>query len=492
MNPPSGSRSLDGGLRGARRLENGTSAGGPRRQAESAEPSNYCLTSRRQTEDGQRLPPHRAATMAAYAANDAPPPLSIDSIELADGPSFDDDASALSPATDFSGEVSPCASEGALLESGENEIQVGPTVHRPTAVEPTRLQRQASADEATCVICLDALDENSDNPGVIVPCACQTSVDEPTRVHESCLRTWVGACAQRAARRGADEAPVNAFAARRAAARRARSLETAPGEHVVAEPASPSSPPSSTTCPLCRAPLSEASVLGLLLPVRARTALEDNPASFCATPLAEDAPPLRCVVSVLDRKNTFRRGAPLLALRVQGHGGRSALLVARAASRRGPGGSGRMASKYEVLLEDGPVLASLTRNVLGTRWTVKSGELRTHVDYAVNRLANRPRAMRVRRGSSNMRSRAPEYNPRLQGFCLDFFGRARLASVRNFQLIDSDEPTVPNDPHAEQKCKLLFGRWSADEFHLDVKHPFSPADAFAIAVSSFATKLATI
>ena len=100
--------------------------------------------------------------------------------------------------------------------------------------------------------------------------------------------------------------------------------------------------------------------------------------------------------------------------------------------------------------------------------------------------------MRVRRGSSNMRSRAPEYNPRLQGFCLDFFGRARLASVRNFQLIDSDEPTVPNDPHAEQKCKLLFGRWSADEFHLDVKHPFSPADAFAIAVSSFATKLATI
>ena len=427
--------------------------------------------------------------MSALTGADAPPPLSVDSIELADGP-WDADA-ALSPATDYGGEVSPCASEGALLESGENEIQVGPTVHRPTAVEPTRIQRQASADEATCVICLDALDENSDNPGVIVPCACQTSVDEPTRVHESCLRTWVGACAQRAARRGADEAPVNAFAARRAAARRARSLETAPGEHVV-DPPSPPSPPSSTTCPLCRAPLSEASVLGPLLPVRARTALEDDPAAFCATPLAEDAPPLRCVVSVLDRKNTFRRGAPLLALRVQGHGGRSALLVARAASRRGPGGSGRMASKYEVLLEDGPVLASLTRNVLGTRWTVKSGELRTHVDYAVNRLANRPRAMRVRRGSSSMRSRAPEYSPRLQGFCLDFFGRARLASVRNFQLIDSDEPTVPNDPHAEQKCKLLFGRWSADEFHLDVKHPFSPADAFAIAVSSFATKLATI
>ena len=150
-----------------------------------------------------------------------------------------------------------------------------------------------------------------------------------------------------------------------------------------------------------------------------------------------------------------------------------------------------MASKYEVLQGD-TVLATLTRNVLGTRWTVKSGETRTHVDYAVNRLANRPRAMRVRRNSINLRSRAPEYNPRLQGFCLDFFGRARLASVRNFQLVDADEPTVPNDPHAEQKCKLLFGRWSADSFHLDVKHPFSPAEAFAVAVSSLATKLATI
>ena len=109
-----------------------------------------------------------------------------------------------------------------------------------------------------------------------------------------------------------------------------------------------------------------------------------------------------------------------------------------------------------------------------------------------NRLANRPRAMRVRRNSINLRSRAPEYNPRLQGFCLDFFGRARLASVRNFQLVDADEPTVPNDPHAEQKCKLLFGRWSADSFHLDVKHPFSPAEACPSPSARSLTKLATV
>ena len=416
--------------------------------------------------------------------------LELEDDQLPDAP--------LSPATDYDDEneepLSPCGSDNGLLASSEGEIRVGPSVTRPTAVEPTSTPPPpilTDLDAPTCVICLEALDDNSDNPGVAVPCACQRNLDQPTRVHESCLRTWVGACAQRAARRGSDDQPANAFAARRAAARRARSLENQADvqqNNVTAEPSSPPSPPSSTTCPLCRAPLSEASVLGLLLPVRARTALETDPALFCATPLAEDAPPLRCVVSVLDRKSGRARGAPLLALRVQGHGGRDALLVARASSRAS---SGRMASKYEVLQND-TVLATLTRNVLGTRWTVKSGDVRTHVDYAVNRLANRPRAMRVRRNAINLRSRAPEYNPRLQGFCLDFFGRARLASVRNFQLVDADAPAVPNDPHAEQKCKLLFGRWSADSFHLDVKAPFSPAEAFAVAVSSFATKLATI
>ena len=335
----------------------------------------------------------------------------------------------LSPATDYDDEneepLSPCGSDNGLLASSEGEIRIGPSITRPTAVEPTSTPPPppvlTDLDAPTCVICLEALDDSSDNPGVAVPCACQRNLDQPTRVHESCLRTWVGACAQRAARRGSDDQPANAFAARRAAARRARSLENQADvqqNNVTAEPSSPPSPPSSTTCPLCRAPLSEASVLGLLLPVRARTALETDPASFCATPLAEDAPPLRCVVSVLDRKSGRARGAPLLALRVQGHGGRDALLVARASSRAS---SGRMASKYEVLQGD-QTLATLTRNVLGTRWTVKSGDVRTHVDYAVNRLANRPRAMRVRRNSINLRSRAPEYNPRLQGFCLDFFG----------------------------------------------------------------------
>lgn len=339
----------------------------------------------------------------------------------------------------------PYGSDGdhdPLLESGLDEVPVlldSPAPEAPAPEKEFALERQ-------CVICLEGLDGDDAEAAVAVPCACQSRLDAPTLVHEGCLRHWVGACA----------------------------------------------------------PLSKAVVLGLMLPSAARGALERDPRSFATAPLGAGEPTLRCVVSVLDRRRRGgSRGGPLLALRVQGYGAGPLLLAAakRASSRMAP--TSRLARRFDISCVDadgslespGAVVASVNRNVLGTRWTVcakKTGKTGAVVDYAVNRLANRPRSMLVRVDDLELRSRAPEYNPRLQGFCLDFFGRARLASVRNFQLVDGNAPPVPNDPDAEAKCKLLFGRWSDDEFHLDVKHPFSPADAFAVAVSSFATKLATI
>ena len=174
------------------------------------------------------------SALVAEAAEAPPRPIQVlegDSNIFPSVPS-DDDSAPLSPATDYDDQteepLSPCGSDNGLLASSEGEIRVGPSVTRPTAVEPTSTPPPpilTDLDAPTCVICLEALDDNSDNPGVAVPCACQRNLDQPTRVHESCLRTWVGACAQRAARRGSDDQPANAFAARRAAARRARSLE---------------------------------------------------------------------------------------------------------------------------------------------------------------------------------------------------------------------------------------------------------------------------
>ena len=425
----------------------------------------------------------------------------------------------------------------------------------------------------TCVICLEPFDEDDTTSSELpcrvpsatsLPCACQARVKDPARVHEACLRSWLGACARRSARMQTDEAPTAA-------------------------------PPQSTlTCPLCRAPLSDTVAKSLELAARVRAALKQCPRVFAATPLVPADGVIRCVVKVHDKNPSHALGtvpggstggsktmcsdaseandvgsgqcgsAPiLLSLYVEGDDSRGIpLLVARAPKVLG---SSRLATKFDICFgprssdeidhytrggggggappppptttttgappgtTGGAVAPSttaasagtppshqtssypprersaavLSRNCLGTRWTVTDpatsnascGKRRCAVDYEANRFANRPRAMHVDLDNcagapKKLRSRAPEYSPRLHGFCLDFFGRARLASVRNFQIVDATEDLVPGDEEA--RCLLLFGRWSSDEFHLDVKHPFSLVDAFAIAVSSFATKIATI
>lgn len=69
----------------------------------------------------------------------------------------------------------------------------------------------------------------------------------------------------------------------------------------------------------------------------------------------------------------------------------------------------------------------------------------------------------------------------MQAFVLNFNGRVDKASVKNFQLIDNDD---------ENKIYLQFGRIAENEFTLDFQWPFSPTQAFAIALSSFDGKLA--
>ena len=74
----------------------------------------------------------------------------------------DDDSAPLSPATDYDDEneepLSPCGSDNGLLASSEGEIRVGPSVTRPTAVEPTSTPPPpilTDLDAPTCVICLE-------------------------------------------------------------------------------------------------------------------------------------------------------------------------------------------------------------------------------------------------------------------------------------------------------------------------------------------------
>jgi tubby-related protein 1 len=56
-----------------------------------------------------------------------------------------------------------------------------------------------------------------------------------------------------------------------------------------------------------------------------------------------------------------------------------------------------------------------------------------------------------------------------------------MASVKNFQLCDPEEP---------EDVSLQFGRVGKEDFNMDVKWPLSPFQAFAITLSSFDSKIA--
>eukprot|EP00984_Skeletonema_dohrnii_P000787 scaffold236_cov117-Skeletonema_dohrnii-CCMP3373.AAC.1 len=78
----------------------------------------------------------------------------------------------------------------------------------------------------------------------------------------------------------------------------------------------------------------------------------------------------------------------------------------------------------------------------------------------------------------HLQSKPPAWDEAMQRFFLNFNGRVTMASVKNFQLVDDKG----------DMC-LQFGRTGKDEFILDVQWPLSPFQAFALALSSFDSKV---
>jgi len=78
-------------------------------------------------------------------------------------------------------------------------------------------------------------------------------------------------------------------------------------------------------------------------------------------------------------------------------------------------------------------------------------------------------------------NRPPKWNEQVGAYVLNFNGRVTMASVKNFQLIFEED---------DEDVKLQFGRVGKDKFTMDVKHPLTAFQAFAICLSSFDYKLA--
>ncbi|KAF2903136.1 hypothetical protein ILUMI_03053 [Ignelater luminosus] len=80
-----------------------------------------------------------------------------------------------------------------------------------------------------------------------------------------------------------------------------------------------------------------------------------------------------------------------------------------------------------------------------------------------------------------LHNKTPVWNDDTQSYVLNFHGRVTQASVKNFQIVhDSDSEYIV----------MQFGRVAEDVFTMDYRYPLCALQAFAIALSSFDSKLA--
>uniref|UniRef100_A0A0E0CTB1 Tubby-like F-box protein n=1 Tax=Oryza meridionalis TaxID=40149 RepID=A0A0E0CTB1_9ORYZ len=93
-------------------------------------------------------------------------------------------------------------------------------------------------------------------------------------------------------------------------------------------------------------------------------------------------------------------------------------------------------------------------------------------------------------GTAVLRNKAPRWHEHLQCWCLNFHGRVTVASVKNFQLEATANPSRPDSVGDEETIILQFGKVDNDIFSMDYRQPLSAFQAFAICLSSFGTKLA--
>uniref|UniRef100_A0A1D1XMR2 Tubby-like F-box protein n=1 Tax=Anthurium amnicola TaxID=1678845 RepID=A0A1D1XMR2_9ARAE len=96
----------------------------------------------------------------------------------------------------------------------------------------------------------------------------------------------------------------------------------------------------------------------------------------------------------------------------------------------------------------------------------------------------------VSTGPVILRNKAPRWHEHLQCWCLNFHGRVTVASVKNFQLVATVDPSRPGGLGDEETVLLQFGKVGDDTFTMDYCHPLSAFQAFAICLTSFGTKLA--
>ncbi|CAJ0929503.1 unnamed protein product [Ranitomeya imitator] len=130
-------------------------------------------------------------------------------------------------------------------------------------------------------------------------------------------------------------------------------------------------------------------------------------------------------------------------------------------------------------------------NVLGFKGPRKMAVIIPGMNQDSERVCIRPRnehetlLARFQNGNmeniSVLHNKAPSWNEETQSYVLNFHGRVTQASVKNFQIISTDDP---------EHIVMQFGRVAEDVFTMDFSHPLCALQAFSICLSSFDSKLA--
>ncbi|MEE6498672.1 hypothetical protein FKM82_003200 [Ascaphus truei] len=120
-------------------------------------------------------------------------------------------------------------------------------------------------------------------------------------------------------------------------------------------------------------------------------------------------------------------------------------------------------------------------NVLGFKGPRKMSVIIPGMNMDHERVSIRPRNNKNTESVIELHNKTPVWNDDTQSYVLNFHGRVTQASVKNFQIIHDNDPDY---------IVMQFGRVAEDVFTMDYNYPMCALQAFAIALSSFDSKLA--
>ncbi|GAB2284379.1 Tubby-like F-box protein 7 [Dionaea muscipula] len=143
---------------------------------------------------------------------------------------------------------------------------------------------------------------------------------------------------------------------------------------------------------------------------------------------------------------------------------------------------GKVSYEFNLLKSRGP------RRMVCSLRCPSSGE--STADQIQNTRMKKLDASTAQAGYTVLKNKAPRWHEHLQCWCLNFHGRVTVASVKNLQLIATQDQSQPGGKGDEEEVLLQFGKVSDDTFTMDYRQPLSAFQAFAICLTSFGMKLA--